>query len=31
VIELLKGQPPALVVTNVALPGMSGHEAIVEV
>lgn len=30
VIELVKNHPPALVVTNVALPGISGHDAILK-
>jgi DNA-binding response OmpR family regulator len=27
VVEIVKEAPPALIITNVALPGMSGHEA----
>ena len=27
VIELIKTDPPALIITNVALPGITGHDA----
>jgi DNA-binding response OmpR family regulator len=27
VVEIVKEAPPALIITNVTLPGMSGHEA----
>ena len=30
VVDLLKGKPPALVIINVTLPGISGHDAMLK-
>jgi DNA-binding NtrC family response regulator len=30
VVDLLKGEQPALVITNVTLPGISGHDAMLK-
>jgi DNA-binding NtrC family response regulator len=27
VLEIVKAEPPALIITNVALPGITGHDA----